>query len=76
MKDIQRLFQYHGAEHKVVHTWEAAEELTVENARTGFSNCRLHEERQEKNDLTSPVRDKFSDVRHGGQHHRVFDFQV
>ena len=33
MKDIQRLFQYHGAEHKVVHTWEAAEELTVENAR-------------------------------------------
>ena len=33
MKDIRRLFQYHGAEHKVVHTWEAAEELTVENAR-------------------------------------------
>jgi uncharacterized protein YqhQ len=34
MKDIRRVFQYHGAEHKVVHTWEAAEELTVENART------------------------------------------
>ena len=33
MKDIRRVFQYHGAEHKVVHTWEAAEELTVENAR-------------------------------------------
>jgi uncharacterized protein YqhQ len=26
------VFQYHGAEHKVVHTWEAGEELTVENA--------------------------------------------
>ena len=33
MKDIRRVFQYHGAEHKVVHTWEAAEELTVENSR-------------------------------------------
>jgi uncharacterized protein YqhQ len=33
MKDIRRVFQYHGAEHKVVYTWEAAEELTVENAR-------------------------------------------
>jgi uncharacterized protein YqhQ len=32
-KDIRRVFHYHGAEHKVVHTWEAAEELTVENAR-------------------------------------------
>ena len=32
-KDIQRVFQYHGAEHKVVHTWEAGEELTVDNAR-------------------------------------------
>lgn len=33
MKDIKRIFQYHGAEHKVVYTWEAREELTVENAR-------------------------------------------
>jgi uncharacterized protein YqhQ len=33
MKDIRRVFQYHGAEHKVVHTYEADEELTVENAR-------------------------------------------
>jgi uncharacterized protein YqhQ len=33
IKDIRRVFQYHGAEHKVVHTWEAAQELTVENAR-------------------------------------------
>jgi uncharacterized protein YqhQ len=32
-KDIRRVFAYHGAEHKVVHTWEAKEELTVENAR-------------------------------------------
>ena len=33
MKDIRRVFQYHGAEHKVVHTWEAGEDLTVENAQ-------------------------------------------
>jgi len=33
LKDIQRLFQYHGAEHKVAYTYEAANELKVENAR-------------------------------------------
>jgi uncharacterized protein YqhQ len=32
-KDFKRFFSYHGAEHKVVHTYEAGEELTVENAR-------------------------------------------
>lgn len=33
MDDIKRVFQYHGAEHKTVYTFEANEELTVENAR-------------------------------------------
>ena len=33
MKDIHRVFQYHGAEHKTVYTYEADEELTVENAQ-------------------------------------------
>ncbi|NPV54575.1 MAG: DUF1385 domain-containing protein [Firmicutes bacterium] len=33
IKDIQRVFEYHGAEHKTIHTYEAGEELTVENAR-------------------------------------------
>ena len=33
MKDIHRVFQYHGAEHKTVYTYEAGEELTVANAR-------------------------------------------
>lgn len=33
MKDIQRVFQYHGAEHKTIHAYEAGEELTVENIR-------------------------------------------
>jgi len=32
LKDIRRVFQYHGAEHKSVYTYEAKEELTVENA--------------------------------------------
>lgn len=31
--DIKRVFQYHGAEHKSVFTYEAGEPLTVENAR-------------------------------------------
>lgn len=34
IKEIRRVFEYHGAEHKVVYTWEAGEELTVENARS------------------------------------------
>ena len=33
MKDIRRVFEYHGAEHKVIYTYEAGEALTVENAR-------------------------------------------
>lgn len=33
LRDIRRVFEYHGAEHKVVYTWEAGEELTVANAR-------------------------------------------
>jgi len=31
-KNIARVFQYHGAEHKSIHAYEAGEELTVENA--------------------------------------------
>jgi len=30
--EIRRVFQYHGAEHKAISTYEAKEELTVENA--------------------------------------------
>ena len=33
MKDIRRVFEYHGAEHKAIFTWENGEELTPENAR-------------------------------------------
>jgi uncharacterized protein YqhQ len=33
MSDIQRVFQYHGAEHKSIFAFEAGEELTVENVR-------------------------------------------
>jgi uncharacterized protein YqhQ len=33
MKDIYRVFQYHGAEHKSIATFEAGLDLTVENAR-------------------------------------------
>jgi uncharacterized protein YqhQ len=34
LKDIRRVFEYHGAEHKTVFTWEAGLPLTVEHART------------------------------------------
>lgn len=33
MKEIQRVFQYHGAEHKVIHCYESGKDVTVENAR-------------------------------------------
>ena len=33
MKDVKRVFGYHGAEHMVVHTHEAGMALTIENAR-------------------------------------------
>jgi uncharacterized protein YqhQ len=32
-KDAKRLFQYHGAEHKAIWTYESRQPLTVENAR-------------------------------------------
>ncbi len=34
LKDIRRVFEYHGAEHKTVFTWEKGLELTPENATT------------------------------------------
>jgi uncharacterized protein YqhQ len=33
IKDIRRVFEYHGAEHKTVFTWEKGLDLTVANAR-------------------------------------------
>ncbi|NOT60165.1 MAG: DUF1385 domain-containing protein, partial [Acidobacteria bacterium] len=33
MRDIRRVFEYHGAEHKTVFAWEAGEALTPENAQ-------------------------------------------
>ncbi|MDR3216052.1 MAG: peptide chain release factor N(5)-glutamine methyltransferase [Clostridiaceae bacterium] len=33
MKDIKRLFRYHGAEHKVINCYERGLEMNVENAR-------------------------------------------
>ncbi|MBS1791266.1 MAG: DUF1385 domain-containing protein [Acidobacteria bacterium] len=33
LNDIKRVFEYHGAEHKTVFTWEQGEDLTVANAR-------------------------------------------
>jgi len=35
LKDIKRVFQYHGAEHKTIFAYESGEELSVEN-------CRVH----------------------------------
>jgi len=35
LKDIQRIFQYHGAEHKSIFAFEAGEELTIDRVK-GF----------------------------------------
>jgi uncharacterized protein YqhQ len=34
MKDMNRVFQYHGAEHKTVYNFEARKDLNVDNAKT------------------------------------------
>ena len=39
MKDMRRVFSYHGAEHKTIHCYEAGLPLTVENVR---KQKRLH----------------------------------
>lgn len=39
MKDIKRVFMYHGAEHKTIFCYENGDELTVENVR---KNRRFH----------------------------------
>lgn len=39
MKEINRIWQYHGAEHKTIHCYEAGLPLTVENAR---KQTRIH----------------------------------
>ena len=39
MKEIQRVFQYHGAEHKTINCYEAGEALTPENVK---KHTRLH----------------------------------
>lgn len=33
MKDIKRVFEYHGAEHKTIHCYESELELTVDNVK-------------------------------------------
>lgn len=39
MKDIKRVFMYHGAEHKTINCFESDKELTVENVR---NSTRFH----------------------------------
>jgi uncharacterized protein YqhQ len=38
-KDVRRVFQYHGAEHKTINTYESGDELTPENAK---KHSRIH----------------------------------
>ena len=38
-KDVKRVFQYHGAEHKTINTYESGAELTPENAK---KHSRIH----------------------------------
>ncbi len=34
LKDVKRLFRYHGAEHKTIYAFESGEDLSVESARS------------------------------------------
>jgi uncharacterized protein YqhQ len=34
MKDVKRLFRYHGAEHRVVFNFESGKEVTIDNAQS------------------------------------------
>src|SRR5437588_11723037 len=43
-KDIRRVFEYHGAEHKTVFTWEAGLPLTVEKATAAATAPALRDE--------------------------------
>jgi len=62
MDDIKRVFEYHGAEHKVIYTYEAGEPLTVENARPTIHSA-------------PAVRHCVFTRRDGGQYYRVFIFR-
>jgi len=39
MKDIQRVFEYHGAEHKTINCYESGDEVTIENV---MKHSRFH----------------------------------
>jgi len=39
MKDIQRVFEYHGAEHKTINCYESGDDITVENV---LKHSRFH----------------------------------
>ena len=54
--DLRRVFQYHGAEHKVIHAYESGEELDPEHARP-----LLH--------AAPPLRHGLPARRHGRGHH-------
>ena len=34
LKDVQRLFQYHGSEHRVIYNFESGKELNIQNAQS------------------------------------------
>jgi uncharacterized protein YqhQ len=38
-KEMRRIFEYHGAEHKVIHAYENGKELTINNIK---GNSPLH----------------------------------
>ena len=57
MKDIRRVFEYHGAEHKVINAYEAKADLAPEAVR-GTRAC-------------TAVRHQFPPVRDGDQHPRL-----
>ena len=63
LKDIRRVFEYHGAEHKTVFTWEKGLDLTPENATNAKPSA-------------SAMRHVVSDGRDAGRDRAVFGDQL
>ena len=59
LKDIRRVFEYHGAEHKTVFTWEKGFELTPDKRHDAASSA-------------SALRHLVFDGRHVGRDRAVF----
>ena len=60
MKDMKRLFQYHGAEHKTIFCYENGDELTVENVKKYRKNIKEKQDALMKKHMESQTKSSYS----------------